>query len=72
MTTVAGANGDRMGPARQACTLRADRSAQVEQLDNSLDAMKRLQFTDAELTEIDRYAQDGAIDIWEGAREGAA
>jgi len=44
----------------------------VEQLDNSLDALKNLRFTDAELAEIDRYAQDGSIDIWKGAREGAA
>jgi L-glyceraldehyde 3-phosphate reductase len=44
----------------------------VEQLDNSLDALKKLQFTDAELNEIDRYAQDGAIDLWKDAREGAA
>ena len=44
----------------------------VEQLDNSLDAIKKLQFTDAELNEIDRYAQDGAIDLWKDAREGAA
>jgi L-glyceraldehyde 3-phosphate reductase len=44
----------------------------VEQLNNSLDALKQLQFTDAELIEIDRYAQDGAIDLWKGAREGAA
>jgi len=44
----------------------------VEQLDNSLDAMERLQFTDAELMEIDLYAQDGSIDLWRGAREGAA
>src|SRR5580698_764946 len=29
----------------------------VEQLDNSLDAVKKLQFTDAELSEIDRHAQ---------------
>lgn len=43
----------------------------VEQLDNSLDALNRLQFTDAELREIDRYAQEGLIDIWKGAREGA-
>jgi L-glyceraldehyde 3-phosphate reductase len=41
----------------------------VEQLDNSLDAVKKLEFTDAELKEIDRYAQDGGIDIWKGARE---
>src|SRR6201996_1852592 len=30
----------------------------VEQLDNSLDAVQKLQFTDAELHEIDRYAQE--------------
>ena len=44
----------------------------VEQLDNSLDALKNLQFTDAELADIDRYAQDGSIDLWKDAREGAA
>jgi L-glyceraldehyde 3-phosphate reductase len=44
----------------------------VEQLDNSLDAVKQLQFTDAELNEIDRHAQEGAIDLWRDAREGAA
>jgi L-glyceraldehyde 3-phosphate reductase len=44
----------------------------VEQLDNSLDAVKKLEFTDAELHEIDRHAQDGAIDLWRDAREGAA
>jgi L-glyceraldehyde 3-phosphate reductase len=44
----------------------------VEQLDNSLDAVKKLQFTDAELKEIDGYAQDGELDLWKDAREGAA
>ncbi len=44
----------------------------VKQLDDSLDAVKNLQFTDAELHEIDRYAQEGQIDIWKEAREGAA
>jgi L-glyceraldehyde 3-phosphate reductase len=42
----------------------------VEQLDNSLDAIDRLQFNDGELKEIDKFAQDGAIDIWKDAREG--
>jgi L-glyceraldehyde 3-phosphate reductase len=42
----------------------------VEQLDNSLDAMKKLTFSDAELKEIDGFAQEGAIDIWKEAREG--
>jgi L-glyceraldehyde 3-phosphate reductase len=44
----------------------------VEQLDNSLDALKQLDFTDAELQEIDRYAREGSIDLWKDAREGAA
>jgi L-glyceraldehyde 3-phosphate reductase len=41
----------------------------VEQLDNSLDSLKRLDFTDAELAEIERYAQDSGIDLWRSARE---
>jgi L-glyceraldehyde 3-phosphate reductase len=41
----------------------------VEQLDNSLDAIKKLDFTDAELKEIDRHAQDGSLDLWKNARE---
>jgi L-glyceraldehyde 3-phosphate reductase len=44
----------------------------LEQLDNSLDAVKNLQFADAELAEIDRYAQEGSIDLWRDAREGTA
>src|SRR5277367_6562027 len=44
----------------------------VEQLDDSLDAVKKLAFTDAELSEIDRYAEEGSIDLWKNAREGAA
>jgi L-glyceraldehyde 3-phosphate reductase len=44
----------------------------VEQLDNSLDAVKKLQFADSELNEIDRYAQEGEIDLWKGARVGVS
>jgi len=42
----------------------------VEQLDNSLDAVKKLAFSADELAEIDKYAQDSSIDLWKGAREG--
>lgn len=42
----------------------------VEQLDNSLDSVKNLHFTDAELRAIDQHAQESGIDIWKGAREG--
>src|SRR5580692_8983262 len=38
----------------------------VEQLDDSLDALKHLEFTSEELIEIDRFAQDGSIDLWKG------
>jgi L-glyceraldehyde 3-phosphate reductase len=41
----------------------------VEQLDDSLDALKKLKFTAAELKEIDRYAQEGAVDLWRRGRE---
>jgi L-glyceraldehyde 3-phosphate reductase len=42
----------------------------VEQLDNSLDALNNLDFTDVELAEIDSYAKDSGIDLWQDAREG--
>ena len=42
----------------------------VEQLDDSLDAVKKLEFSADELAEIDKYAQDSSIDLWKGAREG--
>jgi len=44
----------------------------VEQLNDSLDALKKLEFTTAELTEINHYAQDSGIDLWKDARESAA
>jgi L-glyceraldehyde 3-phosphate reductase len=41
----------------------------VQQLDNSLDAIERPQFSDEELREIDKYAEEGSIDLWKEARE---
>jgi L-glyceraldehyde 3-phosphate reductase len=41
----------------------------VEQLDNSLDALKNRTFTQDELSEIERYAIDSDIDRWRNARE---
>ena len=41
----------------------------VAQLDDSLDSLKRLDFSEAELKEIDRHAQDAGIDLWKDARE---
>jgi L-glyceraldehyde 3-phosphate reductase len=36
----------------------------VEQLDDSLAALANLEFSNEELEEIDRYAEEGGIDIW--------
>jgi L-glyceraldehyde 3-phosphate reductase len=41
----------------------------VAQLDNSLDATKRLDFTGDELKRVDQFAREGNIDLWRGARE---
>ena len=41
----------------------------VEQLDDSLDSTKKLEFSEVELTEIERHAQDAGIDLWRNARE---
>jgi len=41
----------------------------VEQLDNSLDALRKLEFSEAELAEIDKHAVDSGIDLWREARE---
>lgn len=36
----------------------------VEQLDDSLDAVKRLDFSPEELADIDRHAAEGGVNIW--------
>jgi L-glyceraldehyde 3-phosphate reductase len=36
----------------------------VQQLDDSLDAVKNLAFADEELAAIDRYAGEGGVDLW--------
>jgi L-glyceraldehyde 3-phosphate reductase len=39
-------------------------ASSVEQLDDSLDAVRNLQFTDDELARIDRHAVDSGINLW--------
>src|SRR4051812_23210601 len=41
----------------------------VEQLDDSLDALEQLDFTEDELNAIDGFAQEGQVDLWKSARE---
>lgn len=77
LNEIAGGRGQTLAQMAIAWVLRDRRvttaligARNVEQLDDSLDAVKKLKFTDAELKEIDRHAQDGAIDIWKDARVG--
>ncbi len=44
----------------------------VDQLNDSLDAVKNLHFTEAELAAIDKHAKEGDLDLWKEAREGTA
>jgi L-glyceraldehyde 3-phosphate reductase len=44
-------------------------ASSVEQLEDNIAAVDRLGFTDDELAEIDRYAVDGAINIWAASSE---
>jgi len=44
-------------------------ASSVEQLEDNIAAVDRLGFTDVELAEIDRYAIDGAINIWAASSE---
>lgn len=39
-------------------------ASSVRQLEDNLAALETLAFTDAELAEIDRYAEDSAINVW--------
>ena len=39
-------------------------ASSVEQLEANVAALDRLDFTDDELAEIDRYATDSGINIW--------
>ncbi|TWA80370.1 L-glyceraldehyde 3-phosphate reductase [Azospirillum brasilense] len=44
----------------------------VEQLDNSLDALKNTAFTPEELAEIDRHAVDGGLNLWQNSSNAEA
>jgi L-glyceraldehyde 3-phosphate reductase len=42
----------------------------VAQLDDTLGALERLEFTDDELAEIDRHAVDAGINLWKASSDG--
>jgi len=71
LDAVAGRRGQTLAQMAIAWVLRDPRvtsaligARTVEQLDDSLDAVNRLDFTAEELAEIDRFANDGGIDLW--------
>ena len=71
LDAVARRRGQTLAQMAIAWTLRDDRvtsaligARNVEQLDDSLDALKNLSFSNDELREIDGHATDGGIDLW--------
>jgi L-glyceraldehyde 3-phosphate reductase len=45
-------------------------ASSVEQLEENVAALERLEFSDDELAEIDRYATESGINLWAGVSEG--
>jgi L-glyceraldehyde 3-phosphate reductase len=79
LNDIAASRGQTLAQMAIAWTLRDQRvtssligARNLEQLNDSLDAVHKLSFSEAELKEIDRHAVEGAIDLWKGAREGSA
>jgi len=76
LNDLAAARGQTLAQMAIAWVLRDERvtsaligASSVEQLEDNIAAVNRLGFTDAELAEIDRYAIDGAINIWAASSE---
>ena len=71
LNAIAGGRGQTLAQLALAWTLRDPRVtsaligvSSVEQLADNVAALDRLEFEDAELAEIDRYAAEGAVNIW--------
>jgi L-glyceraldehyde 3-phosphate reductase len=79
LNDIAASRGQTLAQMAIAWTLRDQRvtssligARNLEQLNDSLDAVNKLSFTEAELQEIDRHAVEGGLDLWKGAREATA
>ncbi|MEP7019947.1 MAG: aldo/keto reductase, partial [Pseudonocardiales bacterium] len=71
LNALAGERGQTLAQLALAWALRDERmtslvvgASSVAQLEDSLTALQRLDFTDEELADIDRHAVDGGIDLW--------
>ena len=76
LNEIAARRGQSLAQLALAWTLRDPRmtstvigASSVEQLDDNIRAIERLDFTDDELAEIDRYAEDSGIDLWASSHE---
>ena len=76
LAAIATKRGQTLAQMAIAWVLRDDRvtsaligARSVDQLNDSLDALKKLEFGDDELGEIDRFAKDGGIDLWRETAE---
>jgi len=72
LNEIAQGRGQTLAQMALAWTLRDPRvtstligASSVEQLDDNLGALERLDFDDAELAEIDRHAEESGINLWE-------
>jgi L-glyceraldehyde 3-phosphate reductase len=77
LNEIAGGRGQTLAQMALAWVLRDDRvtsavigASSVAQLEDNIAAVEGLGFTDDELAEIDRYATEGAINIWATSSEG--
>jgi L-glyceraldehyde 3-phosphate reductase len=77
LRAIADARGQSLAQLALAWALRDPRmtsltvgASSVVQLDENLDALDRLDFSDDELREIDQYAVDSGVDLWRESRSG--
>ena len=71
LNEIAGRRGQSLAQLALAWTLRDERvtstligASSVEQLEDNVAALARLDFDDDELEEIDRHAREGGINLW--------
>jgi L-glyceraldehyde 3-phosphate reductase len=76
LNDLAGRRGQTLAQMAIAWTLRDPRvtssligASSVKQLEDSLGAVNKLDFTDEELAEVDRHAVEGGINIWAVSNE---
>ena len=78
LNTIAERRGQTLAQMAIAWVLRGERvttaligASRPEQIVDSAKAAQNLEFSDDELAEIDRYAVDGGVDLWEQSRKAA-